>query len=372
MTQHVGTFILATVGTSLVNHLQRELASQGLPPKQEALALLKKWGPTDLRCGAEVNSIEHLLAGRRLSTGDTVGPYEIAFLVSDTEDGNWTGTLLESYYRSRGFQEVTCHEVPGLSPIDPDRFARQGLRSLVKESSRLLKDAERKRLFRVINATGGFKAQISFAGLIGQTLGVPVVYQFEGFPTCIEMPPMPVDFDREIWLMNYDVFMKLSEAGELTEEEFPFKDLDPVIRDLLESVEVDGKCLYCLSPILELMHQGFLARPDLGAIEPPTADRAPGDVLRFNKSELPHAPVGAEGFALALGKKFAWITEIRNVEFMNSQRTHLLLHTGELSVHDVCFSDGTKGIRLRVKTTGENERHRAFVRRRLAEFCHHR
>lgn len=372
MASLLGTFILVTVGTSLLSHLRRDLGIPGLPSHQQALAHLRKADPTRSSCGAEINSLEPLLKGLRLYSGTTTGPFELAFLVSDTEDGYWMGKLLQTYYGSaRGISAVSSVVVEGLSDHDHNKFARTGLRNLVRQSSKLLAQAKEKGLFRVINATGGFKAQISFAGLIGQTLGVPVVYQFESFPACVEMPPMPVSFDRQIWLTHFDLFTRLSEAGTMTEEEFTFCEVDPVIRDLLDWEQEDGTRLCALSPMLELMHQGFLSRPVMGVQEPPSSNRAPEEMLCFNEAEMPHAPRGTRAFALAMARKFPWIVEIRNVAFLNSQRTHPLPRQGDVSEHQVCFSDKDKGIRLRVRSTCRNDRQRDFAEQKLAEFCSH-
>ncbi len=370
MLQETGSFLLVTVGTSLLTHLKRELATSGLPAIQKAIAFMRKHEPTNILLGAEINSTAHLIDGMKLRQGEPASPFELRFMVSDTEEGAWMGKVLVSYYgKVPGVEQVRWTTVEGLSAKDPKRFERVGLLNLVRESCKALKQAEKRGQFRVINATGGFKAQISFAGLIGQTLNVPVIYQFESFPVCIEMPPMPVDFDRVIWLVNYDLFMKLSQAGAMTERDFDFVTVDPVIRDLLEVIDEDGERLYSLSAILELMHQGFLARRHRGMSEPPPSDAATGKKTRFNADEMSHSPKGTEEFARSLAGKFPWINSIRNVEFLNTSRTHLLPRTGNVSEYCVCFSDGDKGVRLRVTTTCQNEEHRDFVEQKLAEFC---
>jgi hypothetical protein len=60
-----------------------------------------------------------------------------------------------------------------------------------------------------INATGGYKAQISFAGMIGQALNIPVYYLFERFSKVIQLPPQPVSLDLGFWLDNYLTFEQL-------------------------------------------------------------------------------------------------------------------------------------------------------------------
>lgn len=154
MSSRQGTFILATAGTSLLNHLRKELGIKGFPSQQEALSLLRKVGPTSAAAGAEINSIEHLIKGPLLSSVETIPHIEVVFLVSDTEDGRWTGTLLEAYYRSvRGLKKVSVHVVEGLVPDDPQKFSRTGLPNLVLQSSKLLSQAEKQGFSRVINAT---------------------------------------------------------------------------------------------------------------------------------------------------------------------------------------------------------------------------
>ncbi len=370
MPEYTGTFILATVGTSLLNHMKREFSTQDYPAKQAALSYLRSLEPIDPRTGAEINSIEHLLTGIKLSAGMIGPPFEFAFLVSETNDGRWVGEILESYYRSvRGHEHAGWYVVEGLSPTDPSRFARLGLRNLVRESCRLLRDAEKKGYLRVINATGGFKAQISFAGLIGQTLSVPVVYQFETFPMCVEMPPMPVNFDRQTWLMHYDLFVKLSEAGSLEQHEFPFNEVDPVIRDLLDFLPDNQGGLYSLSPILELMHQGFLLRRPAKEGKPPRSERPVEDRLALSKSELPHDPNGTEKIARAIARKFDWVVEIKNhTPRMNSARSHVLERGDDRTVQWICYSDGTLGVRLSIRTTCEHEGHVEYVGKELADF----
>ena len=60
-----------------------------------------------------------------------------------------------------------------------------------------------------INATGGYKAQIAIAVLLGQALGVPVYYKHELFSEIIAFPPMPIALDFEVWMrasgMLYDL-----------------------------------------------------------------------------------------------------------------------------------------------------------------------
>lgn len=365
----MGTFILVTVGTSLPGHLKRKLSCYGLPPLGEALSLLQSQEPFARSAGAEINATEHLLHGLDLSTGRTSPPFELFFAVSETAEGRWTGELLAQYYRAfRGFEKVQWKEMEGLSPADPERFTHVGLRSLVRESSASLRDASRRGLHCVVNATGGFKAQISVAGLIGQAMGVSVVYQFEGFPNCIEMPPMPLELDRELWLTNYDLLARLSREWDLSEHDFPFHEVDPLILSLLEHDEEQGDRRYSMTPVLELMHQGFLSRGSLVTEEPPQNFKARTPVEEVLRQDLDRHIPGAARFIRSMMETFPWILDIRNhSRGLVTGRCRLLPRTPDPSVQSICLSDGVKGIGLSVITTARFQSHVAYVRTKLAE-----
>lgn len=134
----------------------------------------------------------------------------------------------------------------------------QGLRNLVKE----IADVYRKRQpsdSLAINATGGYKAQISFAGLIGQVFGLPVYYQFESFPTAIELPALPVDFAFDQWLAYRHVLEALDEgdAGEfLRADDARLK----VLPDRLKVLVDISQGLATLSALGTLYHEGFRSR----------------------------------------------------------------------------------------------------------------
>ncbi len=90
-----------------------------------------------------------------------------------------------------------------------------------------------------INATGGYKAQISFAGMIGQALEIPVYYLFEKFSEVIELPPQPIALDLAFWLNHYVLFESL-EAQEIIEKSLVAEDLNnPYFHTLIESTNED-------------------------------------------------------------------------------------------------------------------------------------
>jgi CRISPR/Cas system-associated protein Csm6 len=95
---------------------------------------------------------------------------------------------------------VQTEVIQGLSDASPHVFRTEGLRNLVRSIAGVVRRHGAQ--VTLINATGGYKAQISFAGMIGQTLEIPVCYLFEGFSDVITLPPQPIALDLRFWLNN--------------------------------------------------------------------------------------------------------------------------------------------------------------------------
>ncbi len=185
--------LICTVGTSLLNNLKHspeENIKQAFETKnwkQLALLLLER-DNTDRLCGAEINSISSICRKGFL------GAYiRLIFLVSETPDGQHIGDLLKLYYENSNnpikFGMVEARTLKGLRDDDIVAFKQEGLKNLVREISTEVRKFSSEAIS--INATGGYKAQISFAGMIGQALEIPVYYLFEKFSEIIELPPQP-------------------------------------------------------------------------------------------------------------------------------------------------------------------------------------
>jgi putative CRISPR-associated protein (TIGR02619 family) len=207
--------LICTAGTSLIGHITRsdatlQRAYKNQDWKQIVQILLTQNG-SDRTCGAEINSITSICKSNRL--GDRLN---LRFLVSDTDDGRHIGQILKHYYEHSQnpfpFQTVDVHVLEGLNDANIHDFRQKGLKNLVREISQLARTYSPEAI--AINATGGYKAQISFAGMIGQALGIPVYYLFERFSEIIELPPQPVALDLAFWLNHYLLFSRL-EAEEI-------------------------------------------------------------------------------------------------------------------------------------------------------------
>jgi putative CRISPR-associated protein (TIGR02619 family) len=241
--------LICTVGTSLLNNLKREegeLKQACLDNNWQKLSLLLlEKNSSDRVCGAEINSIASICKQNLLSEY-----FRLIFLVSDTEDGLNIGDLLKLYYESSSvsprFKKVEIRTLKGLRDDNVKAFKQEGLKNLVKEISQEVSKFSPETI--AINATGGYKAQISFAGMIGQALGIPVYYLFERFSEVIELPPQPIALDLAFWLNNYGLFERLE--SEITVEKCRLSDLnwnDEYCRSLIDEESINGETLVSLS-----------------------------------------------------------------------------------------------------------------------------
>ncbi|SLM28430.1 conserved hypothetical protein [Desulfamplus magnetovallimortis] len=253
--------LISTAGTSLTNNinlleddnaLKKTLASGNF---NEVAELLCKLDENDRDCGAEINSVAAILSQQLLQQR-----FSHIILVSDTEKGTVVGEILKQYYTTRDnrqsrFSNVTVHRVEGLTSDDARLFKQHGLKNLVRLIGVTVRENSPERI--LINATGGYKAQISFAGMIGQALDIPVCYMFEGFKEVITLPPQPVSFDFEFWLRHYQLFCDLDQV---LHKERKWDPGDERFHVLIDHVEIDGKHLYDLTPTGLLFHETFRSR----------------------------------------------------------------------------------------------------------------
>ncbi|MGC8917244.1 MAG: putative CRISPR-associated protein [Thermoanaerobaculum sp.] len=157
---------------------------------EQAAVVLGCLSGTPRLFGAEVSSVEALLREP---------PYEhikeVLLLHSDTEQGAAAAKFLQAFLRLRFNFQTKARRVADLRDDQPGVFRTLGLRRLVLELARAVREYGASRI--VIDATGGYKAQVAVAVALGQVFQIPVVYRFERFPEVIEIPPLPMSLDWE-------------------------------------------------------------------------------------------------------------------------------------------------------------------------------
>lgn len=182
--------ILCTVGTSLLTNLRRSGGQNS--NISDLLSFIQRQG--DRLASAETNSLSRII-----DTGD-----EICLLYSHTEEGRICAEALQQYYNSQGIK-AEIKEIASLNYAH-HTFASEGLKSLINSLIYEIRISRLRNLEPVINATGGFKAEIAYATLVGLIFKVQVYYIHEVFQDIIIMPPLPVDWDACLFVENEDFF----------------------------------------------------------------------------------------------------------------------------------------------------------------------
>lgn len=198
--------VLTTVGTSLLTNFRRDRAISGdQTPTLDDLREYLAQTPAE-RASAETNSLMRLLQEDDY----------LVFLRSETPEGQLCTEALQRHYQQLGYQ-CRVEEIPDLR-YDAHQFKVRGLRALAATMARVVRQQKQQHRQVIINATGGFKAEIAYAVLIGQLFEVPVYYIHEAFKDIIEIPPLPVGWDYSL-LVNYEDFFDWIEADLRSESE---------------------------------------------------------------------------------------------------------------------------------------------------------
>lgn len=370
--------LICTVGTSLFQpNLERLKADMDAGTVEEryvplaraysagrdedvAMQLLKLSGD-DRVCGAEINSITDMV--RKGYVEDKCGLF---FMHSATNDGRRIGTILKAYFGKHGFRPVETVEIEDLQDQDPRRFRTRGLRNLARHICKVVR--ERSAQACAINATGGYKAQIAIAVLLGQAIGIPVFYKHERFPEIIAFPPMPVALDYELWMRASGMLFAL----EKTTAAMPFQLFEPEwderYESLVERVQIDGRDYIELSPTGQIFHETFRERfrTSRDQVLPPPVPAGQKRTPRLEKAGWPGEHPEVLRF-LEQVTSLPWVVQCETFYFNPDLPEQTRFRMGAKSIEGV-FSNGTYCVKFRVETSAQNEGQRNAVVAALNEW----
>ncbi|MFN6519178.1 MAG: putative CRISPR-associated protein [Nostoc sp. CreGUA01] len=349
--------LICTVGTSLLNNLKyaEESIKNVFEEKnwnQLALLLLDQDNSSRI-CGAEINSITSICNKNLLTSR-----IRLIFLVSDTEDGKNTGKLLKLYYDNsknplRFKEEVDVRVLGGLRDDDVKAFKQQGLKNLVREISNEVRKFAPEAI--AINATGGYKAQISFAGMIGQALEIPVYYLFEKFSEVIELPPQPVALDLAFWLNNYLVFEQL-EGEQIVEKSKVQGNIENNYFNSLIDEEPDGETtLVSLSAMGVLFNER--SRLQFAKQSTTILSLIPQDDTNPERKQINLRDDHGKDILQAFSERICnspYVKKIVNSLPFNPRRTNPIRRTTENGLVEFLLTWTDRGLGLCIETTGRN------------------
>lgn len=348
--------IITTVGTSLLTNRDdrpwRWRFGDPFPAAQDIAQWLPTAHPTAI--SAETHT------WYRLGTFESGPTAQIVLIHSATPDGQFCAEQLRQYAESKSLK-AECRQVNDLSYADADTFNR-GLGQLVRVIAEAIHQYRRTpQSDVVIAATGGFKAEIAIANLVGTLLGVPVCYIYQQFEQLVTIEPLPISLAPE--------FLKFG-AGKaflqtLVHQDCCRQNIDSFLKQdrrlelLIDSADEQGDeqpdAPVCLNLLGELAAQLLDApAPDW----PPTCDTLPDDKIKLENAAH-HRPTGWQEVVNRLARS-QFVRQIRYDGTAGNQKG-LFPATDSAVDFWVVLNDGTYLLPLRVETTAETSSQRRLV-----------
>ncbi len=223
--------IINTVGTSLLGNAKR----LNLESDTQILEYLRN----DPRAAsAETNALDRLLEDSDRAV----------LLYSQTSEGKRCAELIQAHIQRSHRCEI--EEVQGLSYAEKG-FVQHGLKNFVQSLAKHIRKAKHDGLEPIINATGGFKAEIAYATAVGLVFKTPVKYIHEKFGDIVTLPVTPFGWDSSIFALNKTFFDWIEAEPRFT------RDVKSRVIGLVDAeavsmlLEDDGDDITMLSPLGE-------------------------------------------------------------------------------------------------------------------------
>lgn len=346
-------FVICSVGTSL-------LSGPGRPwrwhpreaPELPDPELVDRW--LQQAAAADASAERNTLARMEVGEND-----RIAFLHSDTPEGEYCAERLAAFYRNRT-RGVELRRIEQLG-YGAKGFSR-GLKSLIDITCDLIRKARERSEGVVICATGGFKAEIAYLNLLGALLQVEVVYMHELHRDLVILPRMPLAWNTEFVLRNKAFFEWIDAEPRRSVEVESWLKQEPSLRNLVE--DGDDGCTY-LSPAGQLLYQAALQREAPGEpVEwPQPCDQLPEKKERYFQNKPHHRPQGWERFV----DRLLAIAYVESVGFYDGmyQGARVQVLDPERGLIGIRYESGGDVLPIWVATTARGEAQTRLVAEHL-------
>ncbi len=344
--------IITTVGTSLLTNSRDDRPWAGwrfgekFPEPTGVLPWLTTAPPE--RASAEIHT------WAKLGILTEPNGEKVLLVHSHTPDGQYCAERLKEYARQNKLQ-AESRQVHELNYTDADTFNR-GLGQLVRVLAEEIRSGHTSGEV-AIAATGGFKAEIAIANLIGALLGAPVYYIYEQFKQLIKLEPLPISLAPD-WLREGSgkALLRKIAGGECLprSEVAGLLKADGRLEMLLESAEEGGKEIVCGNLLGEIAAQ-LLEAP--GVDWPPSCDTSPEKKIKLQESH--HRPHGWEQVVNRLARS-AFVRLVYYDKSAGSQKGIRLAKENEADLQVVITGEGPP-LGLRVETTAESLEQRRLV-----------
>ena len=246
-----------------------------------------------------LDQAEASTASAETNTLNAIGVHDsdhIFFLHSDTPEGRFCSERLQHFY-ARRCRQADSRSLTALGYCHT-RFSQKGLKVLIEEAIKAVREAREKSLQPVFCATGGFKAEIAFLNLLGALFEVEVYYIHEQFREIVRLPRLPLNWDIQWVLERQDFFQWIDDEPRPSEEVENRLNARPELRPLIED-DADGNSY--LNAAGDLLFRVAKERLSLEprATWPDAVARPQQEKTRLSGVEH-HRPTGWESFVSRL------------------------------------------------------------------------
>ena len=285
--------IIATCGTSILTNAKYRLNLDLLKKDDDINEIILKdlvgKKLSEREYGAEINSILNFIEKKETNIEN------LYLIISDTKDGKLAGKLIEKILIDNNMaNNIEIIIIDGLNSEKQHEFAKKGLRNLSKEICKIISDNNLHEGNTNILPIGGFKAQIFIVGLLAQVYGIKAYYMFEGFNEIIELPPLPISFDKQFFINNIEFFLLLKSDEMVEKNEIePLLKREKKLRNLISEEKIDKNIYIELSALGEIFYEK-LALENKNNLPKDSTKTLEEKIHRFKKNEA-HARVVYEG-----------------------------------------------------------------------------
>jgi len=338
--------IITTTGTSLLSNASRELKKKQTEVTDDELRHFFERVGVENAC-AETNSL------LKIAKQDD----EIVLLFTKTTEGERCCQQIEKYLNTKGWKRVRRRQLT--LEQKEEQFERQGLRHLVDVLIEEIEQAQRRQQEVVINATGGFKAEIAYTTMVGMIFQVPIKYIYQGFQQPITFPSLPIVWNTDL-LLAYSPFFSWidAEPRPYSEVEKRLKSIPDADREQVQQflMPPDHENYIFLSPAGDILWKWLQRQQDLAELAAdPDASQVPVSKKLSSslEEEKHHFPRRTKEIARRIAE-IPCVEEVIGSYFENTTLTRIK-GVDDSGVIRVLWADNDKAVNLMIRTTARGK-----------------
>jgi putative CRISPR-associated protein (TIGR02619 family) len=282
----------------------------------------------------------------------------VTLLYTSTSEGSRCAEQIKNYLQSKGWNNLNLRQLA--LEENESQFERYGLRNLVNTLIDEITKGQREGKEVMINATGGFKAQIAYTTMVGTIFQIPVKYIYQNFKQPVTFPPLPITWNLDL-LIQYDHFFawideepRSVQAVQQRLQSIQSSDRSAIEQLLLFPDDNDGSNEIFLSAAGNILWQRIQQQRLIPVENPPSSDILPADKIANSLMGVKHHyPMGTKQFAERVASLSA-VEEIIGGNFENTTNQRIK-NVSDDGIIRVLWADNEKAANLTIRTTARGQ-----------------